>query len=174
MALTDSAALPMSSEPISILFVCLGNICRSPALAATLHHFALEKNCSDYLRIDSCGLNWLHVGEHPDPRSFAAAKKRGIMIDHQAQQFRDHFFDEFDMIFAVDREVVDQIHYHARSEKEKKKVYLATAFSKRFKDQDIPDPYYLSSSGFDDVMEMVLDSCKGLLDHLLNVNFKPL
>ncbi len=151
----------------SVLFVCVANICRSPALEAALRHLAVEKNCADQLLVDSCGVGWLHVGEHPDPRTFAAAKKRGILIDHRSQQFQDHFFDEFDYIFVVDREIAEQIKFHARSEEEKKKVHLASAFSRRFKDQEIPDPYYLAGSGFDQVMEMIIDCCEGVLRHVL-------
>jgi protein-tyrosine phosphatase len=151
----------------SILFVCHGNICRSPALEATLRHLTVSKKCADEFKIDSCGISWLHVGEHPDPRTFAAASKRGILIDHLAQQFRAHFFDDYQTIFAVDQEIAEQVRYHARSDADKNKVLIATAFSQRFKDQDIPDPYYLSHSGFDQVMDIVIDSCEGILNHFL-------
>lgn len=157
---------------ISVLFVCLANICRSPALHATLHRLAVERNCADQLRVDSCGVGWLHVGEHPNPHSFEAAKKRGVLIDHRAQQFRDHFFDEFDHIFVVDQEVLEQIRYQARSEEEKKKVSLATAFSPRFKNQDIPDPYYMNASGFDQVMDIIYDSCEGIINHFFKSEFE--
>ena len=150
---------------ISILFVCLGNICRSPALEATLRHLAVSKKRSDEFKIDSCGISWMHVGEHPDPRTFAAASKRGILIDHRAQQFSVRFFDEYQNILVVDRDIAEQVKYHARSDADKKKVLMATAFSRHFKDQDIPDPYYLSHSGFDQVMDMVIDCCEGILNH---------
>ncbi len=150
----------------SILFVCLANICRSPAFEATLRHLALEGKHEGVV-VDSCGVGWQHVGEHPDPRTFAAAKKRGILIDHLAQQFSVHFFDEFDYIFAVDADIVLQLQYQARNEQDKKKLFLATCFSERFKDQDIPDPYYMGPSGFDDVMEMVVDACQGILHHVI-------
>jgi protein-tyrosine phosphatase len=151
----------------SILFVCMANICRSPALEAALRHLAIQAGCIDKLHIDSCGIGWLHIGEHPDPRTFAAAKKCGILIDHRAQQFREHFFDEFDHIFVVDRDLVEQIKYHARSEEEKKKVHLASRFSRRFKDQDIPDPYYMDAGGFDQVMDMMIDCCEGIIKNCL-------
>jgi len=149
----------------TILFVCLGNICRSPALEATLRHLAVSKNRADEFKIDSCGISWMHVGEHPDPRTFEAASKRGILIDHRARQFRVGFFDEFQNIFVSDREIFEQVKYHARSEADKNKVFMATAFSQRFKDQDIPDPYYLSHSGFEQVMDIIVDSCEGILNH---------
>jgi protein-tyrosine phosphatase len=134
-------------------------------LEASLRHLAVSKKRSDEFKIDSCGISWMHVGEHPDPRTFAAASKRGILIDHRAQQFSVQFFDEYQHIMAVDREIAEQVKYLARSDVEKNKVLMATAFSKRFKNEDIPDPYYLSHSGFDQVMDMVIDSCEGILHH---------
>jgi protein-tyrosine phosphatase len=155
----------------SVLFVCLGNICRSPALEATLRHLAVSDHRINEFKIASCGISWMHVGEHPDPRTFAAASKRGILIDHRAQQFQVPFFDEYQTIFVVDREIADQVKFHARSESDKNKVLLATTFSHRFKDQDIPDPYYLSHLGFDQVMDMIIDSCEGILNHFYPDNY---
>jgi protein-tyrosine phosphatase len=149
----------------SILFVCLANICRSPALEATLRHLSVEAGIDKKLKIDSCGLGWYHLGERPDPRTFEAAKERGILIDHQAQQFEDRFFDEFDYILAVDAEIASSLKARAHG-KQKDKIHLATDFSKSYRGQPIPDPYYLSQNGFVDVMEMILDSCRGLLSHL--------
>lgn len=146
----------------SILFVCMANICRSPALQATLKHLAAKRKLD--LHVDSCGVGWVHLGERADPRSFEAAKKHGILIDHRTQQFQDHFFDDFDLILTVDLDIAEQL--KLKSPKHKSKVKLVTEFSKKFKGQEMPDPYYMSHSGFDEMMEMVIDSCEGLLDHL--------
>jgi protein-tyrosine phosphatase len=116
------------------------------------------------LHVDSCGIGWAHLGQRADPRSFEAAKKHSILIDHKAQQFQDHFFDTFDLILTVDEEIAEQL--KQRSPQHKDKVHLATAFSRRFKNKEIVDPYYMGASGFDDMMEMVIDACEGLLDHL--------
>lgn len=147
---------------ISVLFVCMGNICRSPALMATLKHLAV-KNKID-LEVDSCGIGWVHLGERPDPRSFEAAKQRGILIDHRAQQFQDHYFEVYDHIFTVDEEISEQL--RLRGPEHKSKIKLATEFSSKFKGQPIPDPYYMGKSGFDQVMDIVIDSCDGILSHL--------
>jgi len=149
---------------IAVLFVCMANICRSPALEAALRHLAAQRNLGDQLHTDSCGIGWVHLGERPDPRSFEAAKKLGILIDHRTQQFQDHFFEVYDLILTVDQEIAEQLKLRAPNLKEK--IKLATEFSRKFKGQPIPDPYYMSKSGFDEVMEIVLDSCNGLLDHL--------
>ena len=73
----------------SVLFVCMANICRSPVLEATLRHLAIQKGLGDKFHIDSCGIGWFHLGERCDARVFEAAKKKGILIDHRAQQFRE-------------------------------------------------------------------------------------
>lgn len=146
----------------AILFVCMGNICRSPALQATLKHLAAKQKLD--IHVDSCGIGWVHLGERADPRSFEAAKKRGILIDHRTQQFQDSFFDEFDLILTVDGEIAEQL--KARSPQHAAKVKLATEFSPKYKGQPIPDPYYLSLSGFDEVMDMIIDTCEGLIKHI--------
>lgn len=151
---------------ISVLFVCMANICRSPALMAALRHEAARKNLSDHLFVDSCGLGWVHLGQHPDPRTFDSAKKRGILIDHRSQQFQDAFFDAYDYIFAVTEDVIEQLKARTSDPSHLAKIQLATAFSKKYQGQEILDPYYMSLSGFDDVMEIILDCTHGILNHL--------
>lgn len=150
----------------SILFVCLANICRSPALMATLKHLAAKRGIEKKFYVNSCGLGWFHLGEHPDSRIFEAAKKREILIDHRAQQFQDEFFKEYDLIFAVDSDVVEQLKARAGSPIDREKIHLASAYSKKYKNKPIPDPYYLSRNGFDEIMEIIVDCCEGILDHL--------
>lgn len=144
----------------------MANICRSPALEASLKHMAAVKGLTDQIQVSSCGIGWVRLGEHPDPRTFEAAKKRGILIDHRAQQFEEAFFEEYGAILAVSEEIVEQLKLRAVLPEHKLKIKLATEHSVKFKGQEIPDPYYLSPSGFDEVMEMVLDSCQGLLKTL--------
>lgn len=151
---------------ISVLFVCMANICRSPAMQAALTHMAAQRKLGDQLHVDSCGLGWVHLGEHPDRRTFDSAKKKGILIDHRSQQFQDHFFDQFDYILTVTKEISEQLKIRTNNPKHLAKIKLATEFSKRFKDQEIPDPYYMSMDGFDEVMEIILDCSEGLLNHL--------
>ncbi len=131
---------------------------------ATLKHLAAREKME--LEVDSCGIGWVHLGERADPRSFEAAKKKGILIDHRSQQFHDAFFDAYDLIFAVDEEVVEQL--KGKNPQYASKIHLATAFSSRFKGKPIPDPYYMGPNGFDEVMEMIIDSCEGILSILSN------
>lgn len=150
----------------SVLFVCMANICRSPALAATLRHLALKKKPKSPILIDSCGIGWFHVGEHPDPRTFEAAKKRGILIDNRSKQFRESYLDEFDLILTVDPTISEQIKLCAKTPEQRAKVRLATDFSERHKGKPILDPYYLSEPGFEDMMDVVIDCCEGILKEL--------
>jgi protein-tyrosine phosphatase len=143
----------------SVLFVCLGNICRSPVFEAVCKHLAAKKNLD--LLIDSCGLGWAHLGERPDARSFEAAKKRDIILDHRSQQFQESFFEIYDLILVVDNDILEQL--QKRSPENKHKIHLVTKFSKRFKDKIVPDPYYMGPSGFDEVVDMAFDCCEGLL-----------
>ncbi len=145
----------------------MANICRSPALMATLRHMATEKKLSDQIYVDSCGIGWFHLGEHPDRRTFEAAKKKNILIDHRAHQFQDHFFDDFDYIFVATQDLAEQLKIRTQNPAHLAKIHLATAFSKKYRGQDIPDPYYMSLSGFDEVMEIIIDCCKGILHHLV-------
>lgn len=129
---------------------------------ATLKHMAAQKKLD--IHVDSCGVGWAHLGERPDPRTFEAAKKKGILIDHRSQQFEEAFFDAYDLILTVDSDISDQL--KLRSPPHKHKIQLATDFSHKYKGQPIPDPYYMGHSGFDEVMDMIIDCCEGILHHL--------
>lgn len=145
---------------MKVLYVCIANTCRSPALMATLNHLAIEKGVD--VQADSCGIGWVHLGQRPNPKSFEAAKKKGILIDHLSKPFEDSFFEEYDLILTVNEEIREQL--KMRGPKYKDKIQLATAYSSKYKNQAIPDPYYLSDSGFDEVMEIILDCCRTLLE----------
>lgn len=127
---------------------------------ATFNHLALQQNLP--ARADSCGIGWVHVGEGPNHKSFEAAKKRGVLIDHKAQQFQESFFDTYDLILPVDQDILEQL--KLRSPKHAHKIKLVTEYSKKYKGQPIRDPYYFSENGFEEVMEMILDCCEGLVN----------
>lgn len=151
----------------SILFVCLGNICRSPAAEGILKHLAKKENVQDLL-IASCGLGNWHEGKLPDLRIQEAAKRRGIVLSSRAQPFKMDFFKEFDFILAADREVLNTLYRYARTPQEKAKIHLITAFSKSYKDEEIPDPYYEGEAGFELVLDMLEDACEGLFYQIKN------
>lgn len=151
---------------VSILFVCLGNICRSPAGEAMLRHLSEKMELSEALTVQSCGMGDWHVGQLPDERMREASQLRGINLTSRAQQFRPEFLIEFDYILAVDKEVLADLYRYAENPEQKAKIHLVTEFSKSYFNKEIPDPYYYGGNAFELVLDMLEDSCEGLLQHL--------
>ncbi len=149
----------------SFCFICFGNICRSPALAAVFQSLAEKRGLSHQFYIDSMALTSYYIGKPVDVRMCKAGLKRQISMEHTAQLFKPGDFQRFDVIFAVTDEASDLLKDLASSEEDLKKIQLATAFSKEFKNKDIPDPYYDGERTFDLVMEMAIDACEGILNH---------
>lgn len=145
----------------SVLFVCLGNICRSPAGEGILKRIAEDRGLK--IKVESCGIGDWHAGQLPDPRMQAAASDRGVTLTSRAKQFHPRFFDEFDIILALDREVLKDLYKFATTVEHKAKVHLATAFSTSYKNQDVPDPYYGGRADFDLVLDMMEDVCEELI-----------
>lgn len=150
----------------SVLFVCLGNICRSPAAEGIMRAFLSKEKYPMDVFIRSCGLGSWHVGQLPDMRMQEIAKRRGIILSSRAQQFRPEFFDLFDYILVADHEVMKVLYQYASSVEHKSKLHLITAFSPSYKGQEIPDPYYGGEASFELVLDMLEDSCEGLLEHI--------
>lgn len=148
----------------AVLFVCLGNICRSPAAEGILRHYAARDGMD--LSIESCGLGDWHKGQLPDPRMREAIKSRGIILTSRAQKFLPEFFDRFDLILVADHKVMKELYQHATTPDYKSKMHLITHFSSNYRDQEVPDPYYWAESGFEHVLDMLEDSCEGILRHL--------
>lgn len=155
----------------SVLFVCLGNICRSPAAEGVLRELASKANDMQNLYIESCGIGSWHVGHLPDIRMQEAARQRGVILSSRAQQFTQAFFDRFDYILAVDHEVLDYLYPYAKTAEHKAKLHLITEFSPTYKGQEIPDPFYGNSSHFDLVLDMLDDSCEGFIEFIRTTKF---
>lgn len=158
----------MNSEKVSksILFVCLGNICRSPALGATLQKMVDAAGLSSHFFIDSCGIHSTFLNSKADPLMREAAQRRGIKIDSRSKVWDNGFFDTFDHIFVVDTRILEMLKSHAKSKKMAQKVTLATAFSPSYPNQPIPDPYMGGEEGFEKVMEMIVEACQGILNEM--------
>lgn len=150
----------------AVLFVCLGNICRSPCAQGVLEHLLKKKNLGMDIHVESCGLGDWNLGQLPDERMRVTAEARGIILSSRAQSFRRDFFDRFDYIFSVDHKVMYELYKWATTPEHKAKIHLMTAYSKVYKEQEIPDPYYYGQGHFDLVMDMIEDSCEGLLEYL--------
>ncbi|MDQ0560788.1 protein-tyrosine phosphatase [Rhizobium mesoamericanum] len=141
---------------ISILFVCMGNICRSPLAEGIFSHLVDEAGLADRFEIDSAGTGGWHEGDHPDRRSIATAKGHGIDISQQrARQIRRKDFSEVDLMLAMDRANIADL-----------RRMSPEAANIRLFGEDIPDPYFGSSDGFELVYAMLFAGCKNLLETL--------
>lgn len=150
----------------SVLYVCLGNICRSPAAEGILRHKIAHDPHLNEMRVSSCGMGSWYIGQLPDERMRAVAKMRGVELISRAQVFSPHFLDEFDYIFAADLEILHHLYRFARTPEQKSKIHLFTAFSSCYLNQMIPDPYYQGDSAFDSIFDMIEEACDGFIKHL--------
>jgi protein-tyrosine phosphatase len=154
---------------VRILFVCLGNICRSPSAEGVMRALVSEAGLADRIEIDSAGTGGWHVGSPPDSRSAAAAAARGIDLTGAARQVSAADFERFDLLLAMDRANLRELRQIAPGQDARAKVHLLREFdpaSAGGVDLDVPDPYYGGPSGFDDVLDLVQAACAGLLDQL--------
>jgi len=150
-----------------LLFVCLGNICRSPTAEGVMRHLVRERGLEDRVEVDSAGTGGWHVGEPPDARATAAARERGIALAGAARRVRASDFDDFDLILAADRENWRALRALASDDDARAKVRLLREFDAgavSAGDLDVPDPYY--DGGFEHVFDVVERACNGLLDHV--------
>ena len=150
-----------------LLFVCLGNICRSPSAENIMNHLIEQAGLSESIICDSAGTGGYHIGAPPDRRMTAAALRRGIKLKGRARQFQKSDFEEFDLILAMDRENYRDILYLDPAGKYREKVRLMCDFAKHHSEREVPDPYYGGQEGFDQVIDLLLDACDGLLQHVV-------
>lgn len=170
-----------------VLFVCLGNICRSPAAQAVMERFAIEAGVAERVHVESAGTGGWHVGDLADPRMRQAAARRGVAITSRARQFTAAAFDRFDLILAMDREVRGHVLALARSPDDRAKVRPFRSFdpararetdgggggvdngdeASGGDDLDVPDPYEGGPEGFEEVLNIVERTCRALLTRIL-------
>jgi protein-tyrosine phosphatase len=160
----------MSARPdLSILFVCLGNICRSPLGEGVLAHRLAEADLSDRVRVDSAGTGAWHQGEPPDPRSSEVALRHGISLRGRARRVRADDFHEFDYIFAMDRSNLRDLRDLESQGDGGAFLTLFREFDPhRDEDLDVPDPYYGGADGFDLMFEMIDRTCAAFVEHLIS------
>ncbi len=152
--------------PFRLLFVCLGNICRSPTAEGTMRALVAEAGVEDEIELDSAGTGSWHVGGAPDKRATAAAAARGMILEGAARQVRADDFDDFDLIIAMDRSNLEDLRAMASDERARMKVRLLREFDPQSAgeaDLDVPDPYYGEGDGFERVLDLVQAACEGLL-----------
>ena len=150
-----------------ILFVCLGNICRSPMAEGVFLHLINKKNLSQTFEIDSAGTAAYHVGNLPDSRMRATALRHGIGLVSRARQFKVSDFEDFDMILAMDNSNFRNILALTKSDTDRAKVKLMREFDEQsFQFEDVPDPYYGGDAGFENVFQILERCCIKLLERL--------
>ncbi|MGS2743183.1 low molecular weight protein-tyrosine-phosphatase [Halomonas sp. LS-001] len=150
---------------MNVLFVCLGNICRSPSAEGVFRQVLKAQGMQDKVTVDSCGIGDWHVGKSPDARAQQAARRRGIDISHlRARQLCREDFARFDYILAMDHDNLDAIQAMQPADYAGEScLFLAFAGQP---DSAVPDPYYGGEEGFEDVLNLIETASQGLVTHL--------
>jgi protein-tyrosine phosphatase len=150
-----------------ILFVCMGNICRSPTAEGVMRRLVEQAGLEDRIEVESAGTGGWHVGEPPDERATLAARRRGVTLAGAAQQVTRDDFRRFDLLIALDRANLRELLALAPDEDAAEKVRLLREFDPAAAGVlDVPDPYYGGDRGFETVLDMVEAACRGLLDEV--------
>jgi protein-tyrosine phosphatase len=153
-------------EKIKVLFVCMGNICRSPTAEGVFTKMIIEKNLADQFAVDSAGTHAYHVGNPPDARAQQAALRRGIELQHlRARKVHSSDFEYFDYVLAMDDDNYS-ILFHECPDEHKAKLKYFLDYAPHLGVREVPDPYYGEKLGFERVLDMVHDASLGFLEDL--------
>lgn len=151
---------------VSILFVCMGNICRSPTAEGVVRAHLERAGLAAEVELDSAGTHGYHIGKAPDERARKAAATRGYDLSAlKARRVSDFDFVRFDRILAMDRDNLDLLRQACPAE-HRHKLGLFLEYSRRFREREVPDPYYGGAEGFEHVLDLVEDAAHGLIDSL--------
>ena len=158
---------------VRVCFVCLGNICRSPAAEAVLRRLVDEAGLTGVVQVDSAGTSRYHLGDRPDSRTLAEAARRGIPIEHRARRFTRHELSEWDLVIAMDAQNLRDLRALVSDDDGLDRVHLLREFDPSASAAlgtsaglDVPDPYYGEDDGFSDMYDLIEPACRGLLEHL--------
>lgn len=149
-----------------ILFVCLGNICRSPAAEGVFKQMVEKHGYSDQFTIDSAGTYGGHAGSKADARMRTAASKRGYNLTSLSRKINSDDFDNFDMIIVMDDQNYERVHRLAPTVESYNKIYRMSEFCLKTKVTHVPDPYYEGVEGFEIVLDILEDGCENLLNNI--------
>lgn len=161
----------MKSGKHTVLFICLGNICRSPAAEGIMKSLVEKEEMSDDFFIDSAAIGSWHIGQLPDSRMRKCGAEHGYRFDSHARQFQKSDFQHFDLIVVMDNENYRAITSMASSQADKDKVVRIADYLTHHREYTtVPDPYYGDYSDFELVIELLEDACQGLLDSIKEQN----
>ncbi len=156
----------MSEMKVAVLFVCMGNICRSPTAEAVFRHYVESAGLAESILIDSAGTHDYHIGHAPDLRSQQAAQQRGYeMGGLRGRQVESRDFERFDYVLAMDKANLAILQYLAPRGC-KKQVGLFLDYARHYSEREVPDPYYGGAQGFEHVLDLVEDAAQVLLQHI--------
>lgn len=152
---------------IKVLFVCLGNICRSPLAQGLMEKKIDELGLSDQIKVDSCGTSQYHIGEQPDERTLQNALKNGLKLNHKARQFSKKDFRAFDYIVAMDKANMECVRRFDQTNEFSDKFMLIRDFDSIDKGADVPDPYFGGEEGFQHVYLILQRSVNEFLNQVI-------
>lgn len=152
-------------QKISVMMICLGNICRSPMAEAVLRYKVKERGLQDRIQVDSCGTSSYHVGENADPRTRRTAARHQIPMDHTVKQFHAGYFDDFDYLLVMDHQNKADVLRQWEREGDPA-IFLLGAFDTSSPSDEVFDPYYGDEAGFEENYRLIDRACDGLLEHL--------
>lgn len=154
-------------KPVKILFVCLGNICRSPAAEGVFLEILRENQALERYTVDSAGTGGYHIGELPDSRMRIHARQRGLELVHHCRQVTTEDFEDFDLIIGMDSMNLTNLRRKAPSVEAARKIHgMAEFFSPGARYDHVPDPYYEGAEGFELVLDLLQDACLNLYNSL--------
>ncbi len=161
-----SDRLSTRTRTVSVCFVCLGNICRSPTAAGVMRQLISRAGLESHIVVDSAGTSGYHIGDAPDRRARAVAARRGIDVGHRARQFKREDFEKFDYVLAMDEDNLDALTRLARGQRvQKPKLALLRSYDPQSPPgAAVPDPYYGGDDGFEDVIDLCTAACERLLE----------
>jgi len=159
-----------NKEKVSVLFVCMGNICRSPTAHGVFRKMVDDEGLSDHIEIDSAGTHSYHVGHPPDERAQSTALRRGLdMSDLRARKAKERDFESFDLVLAMDRDNYAILESYTTSDTVYKLRLFMEFAPDHWRTSEVPDPYYGGPNGFEQVFDMVEDASRGLISHIREV-----
>lgn len=154
------------AAPYRLLFVCLGNICRSPAAEGVMRALIESKGYADRVSIRSAGTAGWHAGKLPDQRMRTAAQNRGYDLSSRARQVTENDLSEYDLVLVMDRQNLRDVQSFDRTSQFSSKIRLFCEFCTDHQESEVPDPYYGGEQGFELVLDLLEDGCRGVLAHI--------